>query len=99
MASCQPILCFSTIPSRVSRILKGVPPVSPRPKKWAKAAGAELKTYYLTMGRFDEMVIVEAPDDETMAKLAVATAALGNVRTETMRAFTEEEYREIIAGL
>ena len=79
--------------------IKGSPARLDAAKKMAKAAGAELKAYYLTMGRFDEMVVVEAPDDETMAKLAVVTAALGNVRTETMRAFTEEEYREIIAGL
>jgi uncharacterized protein with GYD domain len=45
------------------------------------------------------VALVEAPDDETMAKLALFLGSKGNVRTETLRAFTEDEYREIIAGL
>jgi uncharacterized protein with GYD domain len=65
---------------------------------WQKA-GAQLKEFYLTMGRFDAVVISEAPDDETAAKLALATAALGNVRTETLRAFPEPEYRNLIQSL
>jgi uncharacterized protein with GYD domain len=43
--------------------------------------------------------IAEAPNDETIAKLALATAALGTVRTETVRAFTEDEYRRIVSSL
>ena len=64
-----------------------------------KAAGAELKTFYLVMGQFDAIAISEAPNDEVVAKLALATAAGGNVRTTTSRAFTEDEYRKIIASL
>ncbi len=68
-------------------------------KKAFKAAGAELKAWYLTMGKYDAVVIAEAPNDETVAKVALATAALGNVRTQTMRAFPEDEYRKIVASL
>jgi len=68
-------------------------------KKAFRAMGAELKQWYLVMGRYDAVVIAEAPNDETVAKLALATGALGAVRTETLRAFTEEEYRKIIAAL
>ncbi|MEW6580301.1 MAG: GYD domain-containing protein [Chloroflexota bacterium] len=64
-----------------------------------RAAGGEIKAYYLTMGRFDEVVVIEAPDDATFTKLILAVAAQGNVQTETLRAFTEDEYRSIIAGL
>ncbi len=64
-----------------------------------KAAGAELKQWYLAMGRYDAVVIAEAPDDETAAKLSMAVGALGNVRTETLRVFTEDEYRKLIAAL
>ena len=64
-----------------------------------RAAGAELKASYLTMGQYDFVVVAEAPDDEAMTKLTLATASKGNVRTETLRAFTEEEYRKIIAAL
>ena len=65
---------------------------------WQKA-GAQLKEFYLTMGRFDAVVVSEAPDDETVARLALATGALGNVRTETLRAFSEPEYRKLIQSL
>lgn len=68
-------------------------------RKAFKAAGAELKAWYLTMGKYDAVAISEAPNDETVAKLALATAALGNVRTQTMRAFPEDEYRKIVASL
>ena len=43
------------------------------------------------MGEYDAVAITEAPDDTAIAKLALAAAVHGNVRTETMRAFTEEE--------
>ncbi len=49
--------------------------------------------------RVDAIVIAEAPNDETVAKLALAVGSLGAVQTETLRAFTEDEYRKIIAGL
>ena len=68
-------------------------------KAAVKAAGGEFKAYYLTLGRFDEVAIIEAPDDATFTKLMIAVAAQGNVQTETLRAFTEAEYRAIIAGL
>ena len=68
-------------------------------RKAYQAAGAKLKDFYLVTGRYDAVVIAEAPDDATVAKLAMAVGALGNVRTETMRAFTEDEYRKIVASL
>ena len=64
-----------------------------------KSMGAELKQFYLTLGRYDAVVIAEAPDDETAAKVALAIGSAGNVRTETLRAFTEDEYKKIIAAL
>jgi uncharacterized protein with GYD domain len=64
-----------------------------------RAAGAELKAFYLTMGRYDAVAIIEAPNDETVAKLALATGSMGTVRTETLRAFSEDEYRKMIAAL
>jgi uncharacterized protein with GYD domain len=61
--------------------------------------GGELKAFYLVMGQYDAVVISELPDDETAARFALATAARGYVRTETLRAYPETEYRKIIAGL
>jgi len=68
-------------------------------KEAFRAAGAEIKDFYLVLGRYDIVTVIEAPDGETMAKLALAIGSLGDVRTETLRVFTEEEYRKIIAAL
>lgn len=68
-------------------------------RKAYTSMGASLKTFYLTMGRYDAVVVSEAPDDETVAKIALATGSLGNVTTETLRAFSEDEYRKIISAL
>jgi uncharacterized protein with GYD domain len=64
-----------------------------------RAMGADLHTFYLTMGQYDAVAIGEAPDDETAAKLALMIGGRGAIRTETLRAFTEDEYREIVASL
>jgi uncharacterized protein with GYD domain len=68
-------------------------------KKAFRAMGAELKQWYLVMGQYDAVVVGEAPDDETVAKLALAIGSQGSIRTETLRAFTEDEYRKIVAAL
>ena len=68
-------------------------------KTAGEPVGAKLVGYYLTMGQYDAVAITEAPDDHTIAKLALAATAHGNVRTETMRAFTEEEAKTIAAEL
>lgn len=68
-------------------------------KKLLKGMGGELKEFYLTMGAYDIVVVAEAPSDEVMAKFALAVGSAGNVRTTTLKAFTEAEYRKIIQGL
>lgn len=68
-------------------------------KQAFRAMGAELKEFYLVMGRYDMVVVAEAPDDETAAKLALAIGSAGAISGETLRAFPEEEYRKIIAAL
>jgi uncharacterized protein with GYD domain len=60
---------------------------------------AELKQWFLVMGQYDALVIAEAPNDETVTKLALSVGSLGAIHTETLRAFTEDEYRKIIAAL
>ena len=68
-------------------------------KRAFQAVGAQLKEFYLVMGQYDMVVIAEAPDDETAAKLALTIGSAGAIRTETLRAFTEAEYRTIVASL
>jgi uncharacterized protein with GYD domain len=68
-------------------------------RKAYKALGAELKALYLVIGRYDIVALVEAPDDTVAAKVALALGSKGNVSSETLRAFTEEEFRTMVAGL
>jgi len=65
----------------------------------AQKAGGSVKSFYLTMGRYDIVLISEAPSDDVIARLTLATASLGNVTTETLRAFTEDEFRKLVASL
>ena len=68
-------------------------------KKIFQSMGAELKEFYLVIGQYDMVSVCEAPDDETAAKLAFAIGLRDAVRTDTLSAFTEDEYRKIIAAL
>ena len=70
-----------------------------RARQAFQAMGAEIKAFYLVMGQYDAVVISEAPNDEVVGKLVLMIGAQGNIRTETLRAFTEEEYRKMIAAL
>jgi uncharacterized protein with GYD domain len=65
----------------------------------AKKHGAEMKDLYLTMGDFDLVVHLEAPNDETVAKFVLGLSSAGNVRTKTLKAFPESDYRKIIGSL
>ena len=64
-----------------------------------EAAGGKLVGWYLTMGRYDVVFIVEVPDSKIAATLLLTLGGQGNVRTETLRAFAEEEFKGIVAAL
>jgi uncharacterized protein with GYD domain len=68
-------------------------------RKQFEALGAKVKDFYLVTGQYDMVLISEAPDIETATRLALGASSQGNVRTETLRAFTEAEYRKIIESL
>jgi uncharacterized protein with GYD domain len=68
-------------------------------KKAFQAAGGEIKAFYLALGNYDAVLISEGPNDETAARLALTIGSLGNVRTDTMRVFTEPEYRKLISSM
>jgi uncharacterized protein with GYD domain len=68
-------------------------------KKLFLSAGAEVKSYYLALGTYDAVAVIEGPNDEVAARLALTIGAQGNVRTDTMRVFTEAEYRKLISAL
>lgn len=68
-------------------------------KQAFREAGAEIKEFYALLGRYDTAFIAEAPDDETIARLALAIGSKGNVRSETLRAFTIDEFRKMVAAI
>jgi uncharacterized protein with GYD domain len=68
-------------------------------KKLLRSLGVELKAFYLLMGQYDVLYIVEGKDEASVARAALALSSSGKIKTETLRAFTESEYRELIAGL
>jgi uncharacterized protein with GYD domain len=62
-------------------------------------SGGKLLSWYVTMGQYDFASLIEAPSDEIMARLALAMSSHGNIRTQTLRAFNEQEFRDIINTL
>ncbi len=68
-------------------------------KKVLKDIGGELKSFYMTQGAFDAMLILDLPNDGALAKFLLKTGSAGNVRTTTVRAYPEGEYRTIMEGL
>jgi uncharacterized protein with GYD domain len=72
----------SSLPDRVGEVDKRI-----------EAMGGKSVGNWLTMGRFDQVSVVEAPDDDTAAKMLMVVAERGNAITETLRAFTMDEVR------
>ncbi|MBI3181322.1 MAG: GYD domain-containing protein [Myxococcales bacterium] len=68
-------------------------------KGLAKELGAEVKDFYALLGPYDTCLILEAPNDETATKYSLSLCAKGNVRSETLRAFSESEYRSLVGGV
>ena len=64
-----------------------------------KKKGVTIGDTYLTMGRYDLVCIVEAPDDEAYASAMLSLGSQGNVQTETLKAFTEDQYRSIVGSV
>ena len=81
------------------RNIKSSPKRADTAKFLAKSCGAEVKALYLTLGTYDLVAIVEAQKDEAVAKFSLSLDAIGNVRSTTMKAFGEDEYRQIIEAL
>jgi uncharacterized protein with GYD domain len=67
--------------------------------KSAQKLGVKVIAAYWTLGRYDGVLLFEAPDDETATAAALSLASQGNVSTQTMRAFTAEEMEKIVAKL
>lgn len=64
-----------------------------------KKLGVEIKDTYLTMGRYDLVCVIEGPNDEAVASALLTLGSQGNVQTETLKAWTEDDYRKIVGSL
>lgn len=67
-------------------------------KSW-ELMGGRMLGFYVVMGPYDVIAITDGPDDETAAAFSLVLNALGNVQTETLRAFTPEEFADIVNRL
>ena len=68
-------------------------------RKSFEAAGVRLKDFFMVTGRYDMIAVLESSDDMAIAKAILQLGAQGSVKTESCRAFTEAEYRQIVGGL
>ncbi len=64
-----------------------------------EAAGGKMLSYHVTMGQYDGVAITEFPNDELGATVLLSVGSQGNLSTETMRAFTEDEFSAIVGNL
>ena len=68
-------------------------------KKKLKEMGGEIKAFYLTTGPYDMLAVVDVPNDEVLAAHLLWLGSQGNLRTQTVKAFTEDQFRNIVGGL
>ncbi|MDF0642778.1 MAG: GYD domain-containing protein [Nitrospira sp.] len=68
-------------------------------KKLAKELGGEVKSFYMTLGGYDLVLILDMPNNDKQAAFALKLGSSGNVRSTTLKAFPEEDYRRILAAL
>jgi uncharacterized protein with GYD domain len=68
-------------------------------KAMAKKAGVNVKDVYWTLGQYDAVTILEAPDDMTATAVAFSLSKLGNVRTQTLPAFSAADMKTIIGKM
>ena len=68
-------------------------------RKAFREMGVEIKQLHMTMGRYDLIMLLEAPSDDVVAKALLSLAAQGNVQTETLKAWNEDDYRRITGSI
>ncbi len=78
---------------------KEIPKRREAAKETAKELGITYRDGLMTMGRYDVVLILDAPNDETMAKFALRMGMRGNLSTQTLRAFSEAEVDALAASL
>ena len=92
-------ILFATYTEQGIRGIKDTVKRAAAVKELAAKAGANMKETYWTLGQFDVVAVLEAPDDETMTAFSLSVAKLGNVKTQTLRAFSSKDMEGIIGRL
>ena len=92
-------ISFLSFTEQGIKTIKDVPARIAAGRPAFEANGGKLLNYYLTLGAQDAVIVYEFPDDETAASMALAQAGLGNVRTTSMRAFTEAEIPGVLGKM
>jgi uncharacterized protein with GYD domain len=68
-------------------------------KDMAKKAGATVKEVYWTLGQYDVVTVIDAPDDAALTALLLSVGGLGNVRTQSLRAFSADDMGRILGKM
>ena len=85
-----------TLPNKESKNVRQVPKRDEEARRMIEQAGGKMQIYY-TLGEYDFVAITEMPDDEAMMKFRLQTGSLGNVRTKTLKAWTEFDSAKVIS--
>jgi len=81
------------------RTIKDLPQRVAGARRAMEAAGMKMVSWHMTMGLYDVVVVVEAPNDEAVATTLLSIAGQGFVRTTTLKAFTEAQMTKVVAGI
>jgi uncharacterized protein with GYD domain len=68
-------------------------------RNMAKKSGVTVKDLFWTLGQYDVVAILEAPDDISVTALGLSLGALGNIRTQTLRAYSEPEIKLVLGKM
>jgi len=68
-------------------------------REMAELAGVKVREVLWTMGRYDIVLVVDAPNDETLSRVTLRLGMMGNAKTETLKAFSAQEMEQILKGL
>jgi len=82
-----------------AKTVKDLPARVKHAKELSGQMGIRVVGVWLTMGEYDMVAVVDAPDDQTLAARLLMTGKAGHATTQTMRAFSEEEFAQIVAKL
>ena len=89
-------IVLGTFTDQGIRNVKDTPKRASAVKEAAKKFGASVRNLYWTLGAYDVALVVDAPDDQSVAALLFSIGSLGNVRTQSLKAFEADEVEGIL---